>query len=226
MPPPIRSTLAVERALELGVGTIERFVVPVEAAARLGGRDEQTDEDGAEERLVLRRPRPGVGTGEDGCGRFALQLLERDQRIVASAKPRCALLDERPHERPVLVQRRPPAVLVLHEGDRQLGALVELAEQIGERAEHEPAEGVLEMRSANGHGFGYAPAARIPVCGRLARHRPECFLQALSTSWRSWSISFRFPWICFERSSSSLTPSQLPVREERPGGGCTWHTPR
>src|SRR6185312_9923645 len=108
-------------------------------------------------------PRPGVGAGEDGGGRFALQLLERDQRIVAPAKPRCTLLDERTYERPVLVQRRPSAVLVLDEGDRQLGTVVELAEQIGERTEHEPPQGCVEMRGARSHRAVYVIRACSPV---------------------------------------------------------------
>ena len=104
-----------------------------------------------------------MGAREDRRGRLALQLLERDQRVVAAAQPRRALLDERAHERAVLVQRRPARVLVLDERDRQLGAVVQLAQQERERAEHEAAEGELELRSANGHASGYAPPRRNPV---------------------------------------------------------------
>ena len=81
-----------------------------------------------------------MGAREDRGGRLALQLLERDQRVVPAAEPWRALLDERPHERAVLVERRPAGVLVLDERDRQLGAVVELAQEVGEGAEHEAAE--------------------------------------------------------------------------------------
>ncbi len=61
----VGAALTEERALELGVGAVERVVVPVESAARLGGGDEQAEQHGAEQGLVLRRSRPGVGARED-----------------------------------------------------------------------------------------------------------------------------------------------------------------
>ena len=155
----VGAALAEERALELGVGTVERVVVPVEAATRLGGGDEQAEQDGAEERLVFRRSRPGVGARKDPGSRLALQLLDRDQRIGAAAQPRRPLLDERTHERAVLVQRRATRVLVLDERDRQLGSVIQLTQQEREGAEHEAAKGELELGSANGHASGYGAAA-------------------------------------------------------------------
>ena len=122
----VRATLAVERSLQLGIRAVERVVVPVEATARLGGRDEQPEQDGAEERLVLGRSWACMGAGEDPGCRLALQLLERDQRVLPAPKPGSPLLDERAHERAVLVQRRPTCVLVLDERDGQLGAFVQL----------------------------------------------------------------------------------------------------
>ena len=156
----VGATLAEERALELRVGAIERVVVPVEPSARLGGRDEQAEEHGAEQRLVLGRARPGVGAREDRRGRLALQLLDRDQRVGAVSQAGRPLLDERAHERAVLVERRAARMLVLDEGDGQLGSVIELAEQERERAEREAAKSKLELGSANGHP---------PDTGRLAR---------------------------------------------------------
>ena len=48
----VLATLAEERPLELRVRVLERLVFPVEAAARLCGRDQEPEEDRAEERLV------------------------------------------------------------------------------------------------------------------------------------------------------------------------------
>ena len=168
----VGAALAEERALELGVGAIERVVVPVESSARLGGGDEQAEQDGAEERLVLGRSRPGVGAREDRRSRLALQLLDRDQRIGPAAQARRPLLDERAHERAVLVQRRAARVLVLDEGHRQLGPVIELAEQEREGAEREAAKGKLELRSANGHASGYGAAARILSAGASVLRSP------------------------------------------------------
>ena len=102
-----------------------------------------------------------MGPGEDRRGRLALQLLEREQRVVATAKPCRALLDERPHERPVLVERRAAGVLVLDERNRQLRTVVELAQQIGEGAEHEAAERGIEMRGSESHDRLRAPRADL-----------------------------------------------------------------
>ena len=94
---------------------------------------------------------------------LAGELVEGDRRIVTAAKPAGAGLDEVAHERPVLVERRPcrPAVLLEREGKR-VALVLELAEEIGERAEHEPPQGVVELRRANGHADGYAPAGANP----------------------------------------------------------------
>ena len=104
---------------------------------------------------------------EDRRSRLALQLLDRDQRIGSAAQARRPLLDERPHERAVLVQRRPARVLVLDERHRQLGPVVELTEQEREGAEGEAAESKLELRSANGHASGYGAPCPNPVCRRF-----------------------------------------------------------
>ena len=145
------AALAEERALELRVRAIERVVVPVEPAARLGGGDEQAEEHRAEQRLVLRGAGPGVGAREDRSSRLALQLLDRDQRVGPSSQAGRPFLDERTHEWAVLVQRRATRMLMLDEGDGQLGSVIELAEQKRERAEREAAKSKLELGSANGH---------------------------------------------------------------------------
>ena len=147
---------AVERALELGVGTIERLVIPVESAAGFGRRDEEAHENGAEQRLVLGGLPPDMGSREDRRRRLASQLLERDQGIVPAAQPRGALFDERSDERPVLVEGRAGPMLVLDERDGEVGAVVELAEQERERSEDEASQGRVEVWSSRGHVTVYA----------------------------------------------------------------------
>ncbi len=137
--------LAEEGALELGVGSLEGVVVPVEPAARLGGGDEQPEEHGLEERLVLRDPRAGMRARIDGGGRLPLQLLERDRRILAAAQTIGAPFGEGPYERTVLVEGRPSPVLVLHEGNRELAALVELAQQEREGTERKGPQGMVQL---------------------------------------------------------------------------------
>ena len=51
---------AEEGELELAVRASERAVVPVEAPARLRGRRQEREQDGGEERLAARPPRPGM----------------------------------------------------------------------------------------------------------------------------------------------------------------------
>ena len=89
----VRAPVAVEGALELAVGALEGVVVPVEAAARLGGGDEQRDQDRAPEGLVLADPLVGVGAGEDSGGRLVLERRERLARVLAQGEPaaRCSM---------------------------------------------------------------------------------------------------------------------------------------
>src|SRR5262249_38516762 len=104
-----------------------------------------------------------VRTGEDRRGRLALQLLDREARIVAPRKPVRPRLDERTHERPVLVQRRPVERRVLLERERQLRAVVEVREQDSERAEAERAERAVEVRGADRHAFLYFAGGPSPL---------------------------------------------------------------
>ena len=77
---------------------------------------------------------------EDRGGGLAQQLVERDPRVLARRQRARARLDERPHERPVLVERRPVALHVLLERERQLVAFLERAAEEDERAEAEGAQ--------------------------------------------------------------------------------------
>src|SRR5581483_8275266 len=143
----VGALLAEQRRLQVGVGALERVVVPVEAAARLRRGDEQAEQDRAEERLLVRGLRPGVGAREDARRRLPRQLLEREQRVVAAAQPLRARLDEAAHEGAVFVQRGAVPLRVLLEREGQLlAALLQVAEQVGERAEHEGAEREVEVR--------------------------------------------------------------------------------
>jgi hypothetical protein len=99
-------TVAEERRLELRVGALERRVVPVEPAARLGRRDQKGQDDGAEQCFPLRRARPGVRAREDARGRLAPQVLDGVACILAGLQVGRVRLQESAHERAILVQRR------------------------------------------------------------------------------------------------------------------------
>ena len=92
-------TLAEERRLEDPVRVLERLVVPVEPAARLCGRDEQSEQHRAKERVVLARLRPGVGAREDRGRGLPRELLEGERASSRVRRTRFALFDERAHER-------------------------------------------------------------------------------------------------------------------------------
>ena len=115
-------------------------------------------------------------------GGLARELLERDQRVVAAAQPIGALLDEVADERPVLVERGPVLADVLLEGERErLACVVELAQEVGERAERERAQGVMELRRAGGHEDRYPTAAHDPCPGRAGRLRARAGSPRTST---------------------------------------------
>ena len=79
---------AEERGLELLIRPVEGAVVPVEASAGLGGRDEEGHDDAPVQRLGPARTRARAGPGprvrprEDLRRRLACELLERDHRIL------------------------------------------------------------------------------------------------------------------------------------------------
>src|SRR5215831_19970140 len=91
----IAATLGEERGLELLICVFERLVVPVETAAGLGCQDEETEENGAEERVLLACARTCVRVREDRGRRLALQLLEREPRVLPPSQYRLALVDVR-----------------------------------------------------------------------------------------------------------------------------------
>ena len=72
-------------------------------------------------------------------------------------------LDEAAHERAVLVERRPAALAVLLEGERQLLPVLELAAEHDKGAEDEVAEGRVEVRSSDRHGTAYALGGSSPL---------------------------------------------------------------
>ena len=173
----VGAPLAEQRPFELLVGAIECLVVPVESAARLGCRDEQPEQDGLEQRLVLCRAWAGMRAGEDAGGRLTAELLQRDQRVVTASQALGALFHERSYKRPVLVERRTLAMLVLDECDGHLPTFLELSHEVRECAERERSHGVLKLRGANAHDSGYAPPAANPrstsVQTALARIGPH-----------------------------------------------------
>jgi len=136
----VRVSLAEERRLELRVGAVERRVVPVEAAARFRGGDEERKDDGAEERVNFIGACAGVRAREDPRSRLAEQIVDGETCVVALGERAPAGLEERPHERPVLVQRGPAERGVLLERERQLGTAVELRAEHAEGAEAKAAQ--------------------------------------------------------------------------------------
>ena len=105
---------AEQRLLQLAVDTVERAVLPVEAAAGLGGTDERRQENGAVEGAGLGGVLAGVAAGEDRGGGLAVQLVEREPGVLELREDVGARLDVVAQERPVLV---PAVVLLDHEGD-------------------------------------------------------------------------------------------------------------
>ena len=81
-----RRPASEERALELAVDPVERPVLPVEAAAGLGGRDEQRQQDRAERAARSALGPPACAAREDRRGRLAAQLVERDPRVLGPAR--------------------------------------------------------------------------------------------------------------------------------------------
>ena len=101
---------------------------------------------------------------EDGRCRLAPQVLDRVPGVGQSAQRRGLLGDERPHERPVLVQRRPVAGRMLLECERQLRA------PLGrEGGEAERAQGLVEVRCPERHECFYEAGAPSPTGPRLPR---------------------------------------------------------
>ena len=159
----VRPVRAEERLLEVGVRGVERLVVPVEAAATLGGPRQHRQQDRPEERIVAGVADPGVGAREDRGRGLALQIVDRVARVGQPAQGRCLLLDEAADERAVLVERRACSRRVLLERERDLRAALGR-----ERAEAEAAQRLVEMRCAKrramrAHVRQYAPRGLSPT---------------------------------------------------------------
>ncbi|MEX2613208.1 MAG: hypothetical protein WD380_06505, partial [Gaiellaceae bacterium] len=95
-------------------------------------------------------------TGENRSSRLATQLFERKTSVLAATQDRLALFDERTNERPKLVQSRALPLDMLLEGERQLGALLEIPPEDDEGTEDEATQQWIEMRRTHGHDFRYA----------------------------------------------------------------------
>ena len=106
--------------------------------------------------------RARVRAREDRGRGLAAQLVDRELRVGPSSKHVRARLDERLDEWPILVERGPVVGVVLLEGERQVGAALQIGEQRTERAEAESPEGVEELRSAHDHGSAYAVFGSSP----------------------------------------------------------------
>ena len=153
--------LAEERLLELGVRAVERRVVPVEAAARLRGRDEQRQDDRAEQRLVLVGPRPACARAKIRAAGSARRSSSASRASSRFASVRRARLEEGAHERPVLVEGRAAERLVLLEREREI-----LVDEQPEGGEREAAQRAVEVRSAQGHAIRYSAAGPSPLWQR------------------------------------------------------------
>src|SRR5207245_7054674 len=118
-----------------------------------GRAREQREQDAGEEPVVVRRARTCMRAREDRRRRLALEVVDRDARVLATREPVRTNLDERADERTVLVQRRPVERRVLLEGERDVGAVVDVPEQSAKGAEAEAAERAIQVRSTHGTGF-------------------------------------------------------------------------
>jgi len=84
-----------------------------------------------------------VSAREDARGRLAAQVVHGESRVLAGGERGCARLEERTDERAVLVERGTPELRVLLEGEREVGAAVELRAEHAEGSEAEATEGAM-----------------------------------------------------------------------------------
>ena len=157
----VRALLAEQGLLEGPVRTIERVVVPVEAAAGLGDVADERQQHGPEERVL--RACACVSARVDGRSRLPPQRFEGDSRVVERQESPAARVDERADERPVLVERRPVSRAVLLEHELDVGSVGELAAEEREGAQAEAAQGRMEMWGAQRHVVRYAAGAPSPL---------------------------------------------------------------
>src|SRR5581483_11517248 len=103
----VRVAVAEEPLLHVVERTVERGVVPVEAAATLCRADAERDEDAA------------IRIDVHARGRLAGEIAQRLLHVLAHTQAFGLAFDERTHERPVLVERR----RMLLERERELLAV-------------------------------------------------------------------------------------------------------
>jgi hypothetical protein len=155
----VATTVSQQRALELGVGAVERLVAPVVTAAGFGDVGQERQEDRPQQRrLAVAR----MGGGVDGRRRLTAELLDRDPG-VGQRSSRSARVHVRAHERSVLVERGLAARGVLLEGERNLGAALHVPHQERKPREAEAAERAVQVGRACGHACDYAPDGSFPV---------------------------------------------------------------
>src|SRR5439155_20323030 len=92
--------------------------------------------------------------------------------VIPRVQPFRARLDEAAHERPILVERRPPVGAVLLEREREVDAGVEVAVERGERAEAEPAQRVVEKGRTHRNSL-LTPSAPLLLFGTPGTSRPS-----------------------------------------------------
>ena len=102
--------------------------------------------------------------GVDGRSGLAVELLDRDPGVGQRAEPFGPRVDVRAHERPVLVERRPPALArMLLERKGNLVAGLDVGREQREAGQAEQAQGAVEVRGAHGHAFRYAIGGSSPL---------------------------------------------------------------
>jgi len=110
----------------------------------------------------------GVRARKDRRRRFSTELVQGEARVIPRAQKWLAIFDERPNERPELVEGGTFALNMLLESKRQLGAFLELTPEDDERPEDEPAQGRVEMRRTYGHLSPYATNRPPPLSAPVA----------------------------------------------------------
>ena len=119
--------------------------------------------------------RPGVRAREDRRGGLAQELVEREPRVLASCQLVRARLDERAHERPVLVERRAAERWRCSSNANGSSSPSSSARPRKTNAPRQKlAESDVQLRSADRHGSAYAAggassclAAWAPVGGAV-----------------------------------------------------------
>ena len=135
---------------------VEDCVVPIEAAAALGDVGQERKQDRAHEGAAVAFVPAGVSACVNRRGRLALQLLEGHEGIGQRGEPARARVHVVADERPVVVERSLPAVVLLErEGD--LGAAIDLPREERKTPDREETKRAIQVRSAHGHELPLRP---------------------------------------------------------------------